>query len=116
MNKSNVERLESLFSKILSLCENFIERAQEDVLDPFYSGKFKVAQENLMKFGPKMSFENLLSIIVRNFKILTKASKDLAKHQPYSNDQEKFEISEEEIDIKFSDFLKDMQKLQRIPQ
>jgi len=111
---NNSERLESLFSKVLSLFERFVDRVEQEVIEPLVQGGFNEVSDNLSKLGIKASLDRLLFAIVRNFEAIVRLRRRLDKHYNSENNTEKFVIEEDEIDQKFSDFLIDMQKLKKI--
>jgi hypothetical protein len=111
MNTNNHQRLESLFSNILSLYECFVKRVTKEVMEPFFLGDVDVVKENIDKFGFKISVDRLFFMLVRNFQAIVNLRRDLDRHYNVVEEEKESTISSDELETKISNLLGDLKKL-----
>jgi len=81
MNKQNEEeRVSRLFGVVISLFERFVEKTDQEIMDPFFNGDIETANENLKIIDKRLTIDKLLSLIFKNFEELVVLRININKH------------------------------------
>lgn len=110
MNKqTEQEKVFNLFTLLIALFEKFVERIDQDVMQPFLDGDFEFATENLGKIGKNITIDRLMSLLFKNFSDLMTLRINIAKH--YGESISRNADVSVELDKKFKKMLKEISKL-----
>lgn len=114
MNKQKEEeRVSHLFGVVISLFERFVEKTDQEIMDPFFNGDIETATENLKIIDKRLTIDKLLSLIFKNFEELVLLRININKHYgsiETDADREAMKEVSNEFDLKMFDIFESFYK------